>query len=132
MSTWHRQYRVDTLQKLFAKVRVLDREWTKKWGEGSVIFKGQRADWQLQTLLERTCIALGVDLKQAEKKERATLREFKRRLQHYERRRPADLIEWLALMQHHGAATRFLDWTYSVHVAAYFALKYSVESLEFP
>jgi len=26
-------------------------------------------------------------------------------------------------MQHHGAPTRFLDWTYSVYVAAYFALE---------
>jgi len=32
-----------------------------------------------------------------------------------------DDLSWLCLMQHHGAPTRFLDWTGSIYVAAYFA-----------
>ena len=51
------------------------------------------------------------------------VREFRRTYHQYAQHVPApeNALEWLALMQHHGAPTRMLDFTYSVYVAAYFA-----------
>jgi hypothetical protein len=50
-------------------------------------------------------------------------REFRRRAHHFLTEVPSHLddLEWLALMQHHGAPTRLVDWTKSPHVAAFFA-----------
>lgn len=54
--------------------------------------------------------------------EKALFREFRRKQFLYTGYQPCSDVETLALMRHHDAPTRFLDWTYSFFVALYFAI----------
>lgn len=53
------------------------------------------------------------------------LNNFQRRAHHYIDDPPEldDRLEWLALMQHHGAPTRLLDFSHSFYVAAFFSME---------
>jgi hypothetical protein len=87
------------------------------------VFRGQeREDWPLETSIQR--YAVGVPIKRAEG---IAVHEFRRRAQQYingaDLPLSADILDWLALMQHHGAPTRLLDWTRSPYVGLFFALE---------
>jgi hypothetical protein len=95
----------------------------KRW-----IFRGQRkASYDLKTTIEREVERSGFDLKDLSEKcyERRLLNEFRRRAHHYLSHVPEryDLSEWLAMMQHYGAPTRLLDWSYSPFIAGFFAVE---------
>lgn len=83
-------------------------------------FRGQGSDRAPAAGIERVAVKPGVA-------EDFVMREFRRRAHQYVRDLPDidDDLEWLALMQHHGAPTRLLDWTRSPHVAAFFAAESS-------
>lgn len=58
------------------------------------------------------------------RRENEMIREFQRKALLYISNEPDkdDVLEWMALMRHHGAPTRLMDWTYSFYVAVYLAL----------
>ena len=85
-------------------------------------FRGQvHSGWMLSNAIERTGFIQFYRGIEAE-----FLAEFQRGARNYlsKDETPAHLIEWLALMQHHGAPTRLLDLTKSPFIAAYFAFEH--------
>jgi hypothetical protein len=105
--------------------------WTdlKKFIEGIGswwVFRGQKdSSWPLLTSLERAC-PQGLLANVAED---YILGEFTRSAHHFVggSELPKGRLEWLAIMQHHGAPTRLMDWTTSPYVAAFFALNKALD-----
>lgn len=90
------------------------------------IYRGQsRSDLPLETSLERSLRRNAVSPGRSAGVERELLREFRRAYRQFAAHAPdkQDTLEWLSLMQHHGAPTRLLDFSYSIYIAAYFALE---------
>src|SRR6185312_10543709 len=88
-------------------------------------FRGERDErWPLYSSLSRYLQNFGVAPEAWAEQEARILRIFKRKAHQYLEKPPAvdDDFQWLALMQHHGAPTRLLDFTWSPYVAAFFAL----------
>jgi hypothetical protein len=90
-----------------------------------LIYRGQCDLEPLRTSMERCAGRLALPEDMWPDLEDALIRDFKRAYHQYAVHVPADdaNLEWVSLMQHYGAPTRLLDFTYSIYIAAYFALE---------
>lgn len=91
-------------------------------------FRGQRkADWKLFSLLSRYLQDFVPDRTVWKQREARAIRIFRRKAHNYvnDPRTLESDLRCLALMQHHGAPTRLIDFTKSPYVAAFFALESS-------
>jgi hypothetical protein len=89
-------------------------------------FRGQQdARWPLNSSLSRYLQDFKVHPDAWVEQEERIVRIFRRKAHLFLEHVPddGDAFQWLALMQHHGAPTRLVDFTWSPYVAAFFALE---------
>src|SRR5438105_914839 len=91
-----------------------------------VLFRGQRYQWQLKPKLGRLKPRIGSLIGE----EARMLADFKRRSVPLLDFPPANDLEWLAVAQHHGMATRLMDWTENPLAALWFATRNPPEAEE--
>ncbi len=90
-------------------------------------FRGQvDSSWTLETSLERESKRHQVsDNTDLSTRENWLLYQFRRYAHQHKSDLPpeSNIIDWLTLIQHYGGPTRLLDFSYSIYVAAFFAIE---------
>ncbi|HTT61030.1 MAG TPA: FRG domain-containing protein [Bryobacteraceae bacterium] len=114
----YRQYRLESWDEF---LKIITGSPYSNWA-----FRGHRKEsWPLASALSRYFCNFHIDPRAWPQQEGRILRVFKRKAHQFltQPPDPDDDFQWLALMQHHGAPTRLLDFTWSPYVAAFFALE---------
>ncbi len=107
-------------KRRFNQIRVDSWEDAMVLGKGLAghVFRGQSdAKWLLSTTIERAARRYGFPDGALRNREIVLLNNFQRRAHQYIDDPPSleARLEWLALMQHHGAPTRLLDFSHSFY-----------------
>ncbi len=106
-----------TIESLADLVKIIEEKCKNEY----YLFRGQREDnWPLEPKIARVKPKKNQELLEVESK---MLDDFKRLARPFLNSMPANEWEWLALAQHHGMATRLLDWTTNPLAALWFAVK---------
>lgn len=92
---------------------------TKCLGE-YMLFRGQSQDWDLLPKISRILPKKEISILEVETK---MLDDFKRLSKPFIKNIPTNEWEWLGLAQHHGMATRLLDWSTNPLAALWFVVK---------
>jgi hypothetical protein len=119
-----RPYRVFRLESWEAFLQIITKPPYSNWA-----FRGERDErWPLYSSLSRYLKNFDVAPEAWPEQEGRILRVFKRKAHQFLDKPPDadDDFQWSALMQHHGAPTRLIDFTWSPYVAAFFALERTV------
>ena len=92
-------------------------------------FRGQVENWPLETTLRRALNDWEICNEKASKIEIEMMRDFRRKYDGKDSELVRkDIPYCLALMQHFGAPTRLLDFTYSIYVALFFSVQKVTQS----
>jgi FRG domain len=116
-----RRYRVFRLESWDAFLSLVNQPPYSNWA-----FRGERDErWPLFSSISRYFQNFDVARDAWSAQEGRILRIFKRKAHQFlaQPPDPEDDFQWMALMQHHGAPTRLIDFTWSPYVAAFFALQ---------